>query len=106
MIHIVLSIVALASAMPDACPPPPRASQWVITIGSGEGVTEVFRNDAILAILNREGAPISIDEAIDRVLRAGTPSTDEPGLDLDPHLTDHVRGAVTPSPAPEGGSIQ
>lgn len=103
MIHIVLWIAVLASAMPDACPPPRSCQPRIIISGGQIEIDSVWRD---VAILDLEGPPVSTDEAIDRVLRWDTPSTGEPGLDLDPHLTDHVRGAVTPSPAPEGGSIQ
>lgn len=106
MIRIVLLVASVASALPDACPPPPRhtVSIW---IGGGDiDIDSVWRDDGLAAILDREGPPVSIDEAIDRILHADAPSTDEPGLDVDPHLTDQVRTAVTPSPDTEGGSIQ
>lgn len=93
----MLAVVASIAAMPDATPLPATRCYPDIRICGEIEIDEVWRDEDLVAILNRPGATDPLDDrAIDAVLHSAPQAAEASDLALDPRLSDHAEVITAP----------
>ena len=95
-------------ALPDATPLQPKGRSMQITIGfGGIDIDAVWRDDDLVAILNRPGRDDRYDQqAVDAVLHQDEQDGGAEALDLDDRLTDQAGDLAAPPRINDDDTIQ